>query len=184
MLFAPLGRIPIMYKPRWTFRGFLFVLAISLAGCGPSLEERLIGTWEADTSGKLAELQAEGQANPLAQLAAKAAESAAITVHFKPEGKLALNRKIGVISIDTVGVWQIVDESADPPKIEMRYPKKKSAPMMPWQNKSDDAGASEAAEEVVHQTTVTFENENRIQLSLKIFGEHAELLPYDRVMEP
>jgi hypothetical protein len=168
-----------MSNRRWIICGLLLVLPISLVGCGPSLEERLIGTWEADTSGKLAELQAQAETNPLAGLAAKAAESAAVTIQFMPEGKLAFNRKIGVISVDTVGVWQIVDESADPPKIEMRYPKARSGPKVPW----NSATTPETGGEVVHQTTVTFENDNRIQMSMRIFGDRAELLPFDRVME-
>jgi hypothetical protein len=154
-----------MYGRRSNICLFLLALSVLLVGCGPSLEERLIGTWKADLSSKAAEFRAEAEDNPLAELKAKAAEIGGITVQFKREGQLALQRKLGVISIDTAGVWKIVDASADPPQIEIRYPKPRG-----------DG-------EVLHQTEVTFENDNRLQMKMKTIGDQVELLPFDRVTE-
>ena len=142
---------------------FVVLLPLLLTACGPSAEQRLIGTWQADTSEKAEQAKAAAEGTPMAGLVAKMTENLGFTIRLQEEGKMSFQVKMGAITIDTDGEWKVLDENGDEATIETRY------------NRPNNG------EQVVEKTTISFETGDRIRM--KPPGDRGETMYFDRVTE-
>jgi hypothetical protein len=139
----------------------LLPLPLLLTACSPSAEQRLIGTWRADTAQIAEQIRADG--NPLAGAFGQMVEDASFTLELKDEGKMSHRLKFKVISIDGDGTWRVLDEDGDGATVEWRYQKPNTG------------------EEVIDQTSVTFETDDRVRL--KPPGRWQQPVYFDRVLD-
>jgi hypothetical protein len=142
-------------------RSSILLLPLLFGACSPSAEQRLIGTWEADTA-QIAE-QAKAEGNPLAGAFGSMVQNASFTLELKAEGKMSHRLKFNVISIDGDGTWLVLDEDGDEATVEWRYNKPNTG------------------EEVIDPSPVTFEGDDRIRV--KPPGRWNQPVYFDRVIE-
>jgi hypothetical protein len=89
-----------MNAPRIIAKSLILPLPLLLSACSPSAEQRLIGTWQADTAQIAEQLRAEG--NPLAG----AVQNVNYTLDLKDEGRMSHRLKLNVLSIDGEGTYR------------------------------------------------------------------------------
>lgn len=144
-----------------TTRAFVLLLPLLLTACSPSAEQRLIGTWQADTAQLSEHLAAKG--NPAASFFGKVAENSSLSLELKQKGEMSYHLQLPVVTTDGDGVWRVVEEDSDTATIEWRYHKPNNG------------------EEVVDHTAVTFEGDDRIRMKPPI--EWLQQMYFDRVIE-
>jgi len=149
-----------MNSRQFIARASILLLPLLLTACSPSAEQRLIGTWEADTAQLAEDVKAEG--NPLAGAFGQMVENVSFTLELKDEGRMSHRLKFNVLSMDGDGTWRVLDEEGDEATVEWRFHKPNTG------------------EEVIDQTPVTFENDDRVRM--KPPGRQQPVY-FDRVLE-
>ena len=99
-----------------------------LSGCGTSSRDKLVGRWHGTLQFEEAAVERKlGQANnPIAKAVLEkiinAAEAGTMDFELKPDGEFTLTMKLGPLSKDTYGRWEVVEEDGDGTTIRLTHP--------------------------------------------------------------
>lgn len=92
---------------------------VCLAGCGGSIEKKLIGKWEMDMEEVKEAAQAEAGDNPMAAMAMAMLDNAKVTIEFKEDNVATFGTSMGGFDRTVDGKWEVVKSSGNTATIKI-----------------------------------------------------------------
>jgi hypothetical protein len=105
---------------------WMVATVLLIGGCGPTAKDKLVGKWAGSVRFDDAAVQRkleEGGNNPIKEAIVRkileALESGTVALEFKRDGSYTLTSRLGSLSENSYGTWEVVAETAQQATIRM-----------------------------------------------------------------